>query len=422
VKLVMTLLARNEEDVIEENLVYHLNRGVDFVIATDNASDDGTRDILQRFAEEGHLHLIDEPSHTYDQGRWVTRMARLAATDFGADWVINNDADEFWWPDLPTLKDVLEEIPEQYHVLSAPRTNFLPPPQEAEGESFVERMVVRERHSFNPTGHKPLVPKAVHRARADIRVDNGGHRVDAPGMHSLTTWQPIEIFHFPVRSYRQWEGKIRIAYEARTSAALNVYSGLRATISMLEEGRLPEAYAELAVSPADVESGAGDGKLLVDRRLQAFLAAVREPVGVGGPALAPDSPQAPELSPLDEEGALRRAAALVRAMNANQHEPLIERDRLLRKGKRRRQLEVRIQEMEQSRWWRLGQRLERIAAGPRRLLGRELPAASATSYAEVDRNGDEADESSPMAAANSGGAGSEAIAHHGSQASSSGSA
>ena len=38
-KLVMTLLVRNEVDVIRANLEYHLAQGVDFVIVTDHGSD-----------------------------------------------------------------------------------------------------------------------------------------------------------------------------------------------------------------------------------------------------------------------------------------------------------------------------------------------------------------------------------------------
>ena len=51
--------------------------------------------------------MIQEPGEDLRDGEWVTRMARLAATEFGADWVINSDADEFWWPRGGSLKHVL---------------------------------------------------------------------------------------------------------------------------------------------------------------------------------------------------------------------------------------------------------------------------------------------------------------------------
>ena len=84
--------------MIEAWLAFHLNAGADFVVATDNRSEDGTTEVLERYAREGHVHLLREPGEDLRQNEWVTRMARLAATDFGADWVINSDADEFWWP------------------------------------------------------------------------------------------------------------------------------------------------------------------------------------------------------------------------------------------------------------------------------------------------------------------------------------
>lgn len=42
--MAMTLLVHNEAELVEENLIYHLNRGVDLVLAIDDGSTDGSRE------------------------------------------------------------------------------------------------------------------------------------------------------------------------------------------------------------------------------------------------------------------------------------------------------------------------------------------------------------------------------------------
>ena len=101
-KLFMTLLLRDEEDIVRENLDFHLAQGVDRVIVTDNGSEDGTLEILRDYEARGVVRLLLEPTDDYSQGRWVTRW-RGSPPSEGADWVINNDADEFWWPRSGTL-------------------------------------------------------------------------------------------------------------------------------------------------------------------------------------------------------------------------------------------------------------------------------------------------------------------------------
>ena len=145
-KLVMTLLVRDEEDIVADNLDFHLAQGVDEVIVTDNGSEDATLDILREYEARGVVRIILEPSDDYSQGKWVTRMARMAASELGADWVINSDADEFWWPRSGTLASTFEGLDDATGVVVARRTNFVPQPED--DQPFWERMTVRERESL----------------------------------------------------------------------------------------------------------------------------------------------------------------------------------------------------------------------------------------------------------------------------------
>jgi hypothetical protein len=107
----MTLLVRDEADVVDSQISYHLNSGVDFILATDHDSHDGTTEILESYERDGVLRLFRVHGEMKDAD-WRTHMARLAATDHAADWIINTDADEFWMPRAGTLEEVFA-IPER---------------------------------------------------------------------------------------------------------------------------------------------------------------------------------------------------------------------------------------------------------------------------------------------------------------------
>ena len=206
-QLALTLLAKNEGDVIDANIAYHLGAGVDFVVATDNGSTDGTLEILERYEREGVLHLIREPSTDFRQGEWVTRMARLAA-DRGAGWVINADADEFWWPRAGGFKEVLERLPERYGIVHGVWRPFVARPDD--GSHFAERMTVRlsmQAAINDPTNPFRPARKATHRAHPGVRVRDGNHDVEGAPLVTLHGWYPLEVFHLPLRSRAQVETK-----------------------------------------------------------------------------------------------------------------------------------------------------------------------------------------------------------------------
>ncbi len=258
----MTLLVRDEVDVVAAMIEHHLAAGVDLVVATDNGSVDGTVEVLEAYRDAGVLELHHEPAQDYEQGRWVTRMARRAAAVHGADWVLNADADEFFW--APSLPGVLDAVDPRCGVVEMRRDNLVDDPAMPGG--WVHRLVVRDTASLSPRGTR-IGPKTCHRGDPDVEVSQGNHGVSGPRLGPLTPGA-LEILHVPDRGYDQYHRKIAnggAAYAANTRLDPGVGWHWREDYEHLRAGRLREVYA--ARRP-DLAVGLASGVLVPDTHLR----------------------------------------------------------------------------------------------------------------------------------------------------------
>jgi hypothetical protein len=198
-------------------------------------------------------------------------MARAAAK-MGADWVINNDADEMWWPLEGNLKTTLERVPRTCGSVIVERSNMLPV-RALDGHPF-ERMVLRDLHSVGALG-RPLPGKAAHRATKDVEVMMGNHGVSSPSLGSSTETCALTIFHFPYRSYAQFEGKI-----ANGGAAMGrnrvlpqeICGHWRALYERLQAGTLRAWYDALPhAGDPEVRERMARGEIVEDGRLARYL-------------------------------------------------------------------------------------------------------------------------------------------------------
>ena len=263
----MTLVVRDEEEILEDTLEYHLGAGVDLVLVTDHRSEDRTPEILESYERRGLVRAFREDGRFNDQDAWQTRMARAAYVDHEADWVILGDADEFWWPRGASLKDALDQVPPRYGSVRGLQHNFVPV---REGpSSFAERMIVRLAAPApinDPATPFRPVSKIVVRGGPHVRVGQGGaHQVfDAPGA-PLTAWHPVEILHFPLRSREQCARK----YE-KTWSGWQV--NLRGDLARAHGADAPDVMWErLALGSETVRRGLDDGMLAMDVRLRDAL-------------------------------------------------------------------------------------------------------------------------------------------------------
>lgn len=267
----MTLLVRDEDDILDEQLSFHLAAGVDHFVVTDHGSRDRTAVILDAYARRGVLHLLRETGEVKRQSEWVTRMARMAAVELGADWVVNSDADEFWWPRGGDLKHVLADIPPRFGVVQTFVQPFVPRPGNG---YFAERLTVRLTPVAplnSPFGSFRAATRLLHRGVDDAVVGFGNSTVRGRGLVPLRGWAPVDVLHFPIRSFPQFERKFLAKHAS--AGGRQRHDTLR-LVEAARVGRLRVLYEELCVSDDELREGLAERALALDTRLRDALRAL----------------------------------------------------------------------------------------------------------------------------------------------------
>jgi hypothetical protein len=78
----------------------------------------------------------------------------------------------------------------------------------------------------------------------------------------------LQIFHYPLRSYKQFENKIvkgGAAYEANTELAYAAGYSWRELYKLWQAGELPSYFRERILSPEQIEEQLQNGVLLIDK-------------------------------------------------------------------------------------------------------------------------------------------------------------
>jgi hypothetical protein len=179
--------------------------------------------------------VIDDAEPGHHQSVRVDRMIQIAKKKFRPQWIIASDADEFWYPASGRYDT---ELDGRKNILNCFWHNFLPRP-DIPWQQFTD---VGEM-----PGYHGRMSKAFCLARGLIGMYSGNHESRSIP-HIASSSENIRVYHYPVRSYEQFERKVVQGHCAALKASFETSAAWHwaAYYEAWENGRLPQVYEELA--------------------------------------------------------------------------------------------------------------------------------------------------------------------------------
>ena len=189
------------------------------MVIVDNASVDGTRDIIQKCQREGppyRITLLDEPDFSYRQSERMTALFHKVQAAFRADVILLLDADEFiaCHSRIDFEQRALWQIPSHGVGFLGWETCVIsgldsPPGFDVPRTISWKRKQVDKGLPFR---------KAVIRADGDpmegLVIAQGNHYCTWPARLEMSYELPIPLLHFPVRSFDQFVSKVVVGWMA----------------------------------------------------------------------------------------------------------------------------------------------------------------------------------------------------------------
>lgn len=296
--LIMSILVRDEADIIEQNLRWHRQQGVDRFVVIDHGSTDGTGQLLQKLAQEMPMDVSRRTDPIAQQAVWTREMIRKARRDYRHMWHIANDADEFYLPPSGhTLKSYLASRMD-CPVLEVPRRNVIYAREDLAARGWRDAPMYESRviepapdGMENPDVRLPLPfeyyatnAKVVFQPATLKHLTKGAHRamMDPP---CEAVASALQILHFPFRDAAEFlTSAQRLGEAAEDDMARNPQKQLshryRRWLQMLRQGVakniiLDEAMPDRARLDQDLASGLLT-RLTLPSDLSAVLSATRQ--------------------------------------------------------------------------------------------------------------------------------------------------
>jgi len=282
IRLAMTYLVKNEIDIIESNIRVHAALGVDCFVIIDNGSTDGTLDLLEQLSREFEIRLISRPVKDYRQSDWRTEMALIAREEMQADWVISNDADEFWIPKQGT--DLKQELSRSKSIIHCPRYD-MQLDRVSEGQPFYERVYrtlypidygkgTELKETNMSVQLSKIHGKVMVNLQGFLRAKGGNHRAwHLWGRFNSQESANIEVFHYAIGSWEHFNSHVNNRKHLLKIGA-RMGNHYRRWVKMSEEGSLEQEWDRLVLNADAIEVLTKYGIVVKDERAKHKILAI----------------------------------------------------------------------------------------------------------------------------------------------------